>query len=69
MDLDFSHRAITVRDEKGEKDRVTDPRSSDVRRQHIHPASLQKAVREATRRTGIGKRISCHTLRQREAPL
>jgi len=125
MDMDFSHRAITIRNEKGEKDRksvlpesliptlkthlqrtkaihdrdlhegygavhlppvltekypnaarewgwqylfpasqrVTDPVSGEVQRQHIHPASLQNAVREAARRTGIGKRISCHTLR------
>ena len=40
-----------------------DPRSSTVRRHHIHESSLQKAVRAAAQATGIPKRISPHTFR------
>jgi integron integrase len=40
-----------------------DPRSSIVRRHHIHESSLQKAVRAAAQATGIPKRISPHTFR------
>lgn len=40
-----------------------DPRSSKVRRHHIHETSLQKAVRAAAKRIGITKQASCHTLR------
>lgn len=41
----------------------TDPRSGIVRRHHMHKNSLQKAVAQAARLSGIPKRISCHTLR------
>jgi integron integrase len=40
-----------------------DPRSGTKRRHHVHENSLQKAVQGAVRRTGITRRISCHTFR------
>ncbi|NIO70049.1 MAG: integron integrase [Anaerolineae bacterium] len=40
-----------------------DPRTNTVRRHHVDESSLQKAVREAARRTGIAKRVTCHTFR------
>jgi integron integrase len=33
------------------------------RRHHLHESVLQRAVKEAVRRTGITKRATCHTLR------
>ena len=124
-DIDFEYKTITVRDGKGEKDRVTplpdtiipalqrqieqvrlyhqddlaagfgevylpgaletkypnanrelvwqylfpapknstDPRSGRERRHHIDASGLQRAVKEAARKAGIQKRVSCHTLR------
>jgi len=32
-------------------------------RHHLHPSSVQRAVTEAVRRSGIPKRATCHTLR------
>jgi integron integrase len=32
-------------------------------RHHLHTTVLQRAVREAAQRTGIAKRVGCHTLR------
>jgi len=40
-----------------------DPRSTAVRRHHIHENSVQKAVKKAAQTTGIPKRISPHTFR------
>lgn len=40
-----------------------DPGSGVVRRHHLHPESVQKAVRLAARRAGIFKPVSPHTLR------
>jgi integron integrase len=40
-----------------------DPRSSILRRHHIHPSSLQRAVKEAVKLARINKKVSCHTLR------
>ena len=40
-----------------------DPRTGIVRRHHMHESTLQKAVREAARRAGLTKRVSCHTFR------
>lgn len=40
-----------------------DPRSQVVRRHHIHPESVQKAVRLAALRAGLAKPVSPHTLR------
>ena len=34
-----------------------------MRRHHIGESSLQKAVRQAARLSGINKRVSCHTFR------
>ena len=124
-DLDFEYRTITVRDGKGEKDRITilpeslieslpkhlegvqrlhqqdlsqgygavylpdalarkypnaerewgwqwvfpsprlspDPRAGVIRRHHLDPTSLQRAIREAARAAGIPKPVTPHTLR------
>ncbi|MDG2012556.1 MAG: integron integrase [Pirellulaceae bacterium] len=49
-----------------------DPRSSphlpyeikgELRRHHVHPSGITKAVKRAAHATGIQKRISCHCLR------
>ncbi|KAB2969670.1 MAG: integron integrase, partial [Thermoanaerobaculia bacterium] len=40
-----------------------DPRSGEVRRHHLHPDRVQRAVSSAARRSGIAKRVTCHTLR------
>ncbi len=124
-DIDVAYKTITVRDGKGEKDRVTmlpdslitplqehlqrvkrlheedlargygagylpdalerkypnanrdwlwqyvfpsdqlsvDPRSGVVRRHHLDESNLQRAVREAAQKAGVGKRVTCHTFR------
>ena len=125
-DLDFHYKTVTVRDGKGEKDRITpmpdsliaplqrqvervrllhdedlaagfgqvhlpnalemkypsaaselawqylfpapkyslDPRSPGVmRRHHLEPSGLQRSVKEAARKAGIRKRVTCHTFR------
>lgn len=43
--------------------RSKDPRSGEVRRHHVDPSGLQKAVNNAARKAGIDKRVSCHTFR------
>ncbi|MDH4233421.1 MAG: integron integrase, partial [Nitrospirota bacterium] len=40
-----------------------DPRSKKVRRHHLHESLLQKAVKDAARKAGMTKRVSCHVLR------
>ncbi|MEW6162820.1 MAG: integron integrase [Nitrospirota bacterium] len=40
-----------------------DPHTLVVRRHHIHPASLQRAFKDAVRETGITKHASVHALR------
>jgi integrase len=40
-----------------------DPRSGKVQRHHINESLIQKAVKEATLRAGINKKVGCHTLR------
>ena len=40
-----------------------DPYSGEYGRFHVHPQTVQRAVREAIRRAGIEKPASCHTLR------
>jgi integron integrase len=40
-----------------------DPRSGHVRRHHMDPSTLQKAVRQAAKRAGINKHVTPHTLR------
>lgn len=41
----------------------TDPRTGQTRRHHHHESAIQRAVRTAVLRAGIGKPASCHTLR------
>ena len=40
-----------------------DPRSGTYRRHHLHETVVQRAMKDAVRRTGIAKPASCHTLR------
>lgn len=40
-----------------------DPRSRRLRRHHMSPSTLQKAVKQAARRAGLDKHVTCHTLR------
>ncbi|MBT3321626.1 MAG: integron integrase [Anaerolineae bacterium] len=40
-----------------------DPRSDERRRHHISPSSLQRAIRKASKLSGINKRITPHTFR------
>jgi integron integrase len=40
-----------------------DPRSGVMRRHHLHESSLQKAVRNAAKRAGLNKHVTCHTFR------
>jgi len=37
--------------------------TGEVRRHHLHPSAVQRAMALAVRRSGIAKRASCHTLR------
>lgn len=41
----------------------TDPRTSTVRRHHVHEDRLQRAVKKAASAAGIAKPVSCYTLR------
>jgi site-specific recombinase XerD len=34
-----------------------------LRRHHLHPTVLQRAVKQAARRAELTKRVTCHTLR------
>jgi integron integrase len=43
--------------------RHVDPATGRIRRHHLHETAVQRAMTEAVRRSGIGKRASCHTLR------
>jgi integron integrase len=43
--------------------RYRDGESGEVRRHHIDPSAMQRAMAEAVRASGISKRASCHTLR------
>ena len=40
-----------------------DPRTGRIHRHHLGPAGLQRAMPRATKKLGITKRVSCHTLR------
>ena len=42
---------------------ATDPRSGIVRRHHIDPSIVNKAIKVAVRRSGLTKQISAHTFR------
>src|SRR5688500_39990 len=43
--------------------RSEDPEGGAVRRHHVHPDTLGRAVKRAARAAGIVKPVSCHTLR------
>jgi integron integrase len=40
-----------------------DPRTGALGRHHLHPAAVQRAVKQAAQQAGIIKRVSCHTFR------
>jgi len=40
-----------------------DPRTGITRRHHLHESGLQRAIKQAVQKTGIPKRVSCHTIR------
>ncbi len=40
-----------------------DPRTTTVRRHHIHENSLQRAVKQAAYAADISKKVNCHSLR------
>jgi integron integrase len=40
-----------------------DPRSSTIRRHHVHPATLGRNIKEAAKKADIDKRITSHTFR------
>ena len=42
---------------------TADPANGAVGRYHLHPSSIQRAVKEASRSLGLAKRVTCHTLR------
>jgi integron integrase len=43
--------------------RYLDRETGERRRHHLHESVMQRAMAEAVRRSGIGKRAGCHTLR------
>jgi integron integrase len=43
--------------------RYRDAASGELRRHHLHPSAMQRAMAEAVRASGVAKRASCHTLR------
>jgi integron integrase len=43
--------------------RYVDRETGEHRRHHLHESVMQRAIAAAVRRSGIGKRASCHTLR------
>ena len=45
------------------RNRSTDPRSGMVRRHHVDPSLINKAIKQAVRKLGLTKRISAHTFR------
>lgn len=45
------------------KNLSTDPRSSVVRRHHIDPSVVNKAIKSAVQKLGIAKKVSAHTFR------
>jgi integron integrase len=40
-----------------------DPRSPKIRRHHIYPSTIQRAVKTAAAKAGLAKYVTCHTLR------
>ena len=45
------------------KNRSADPESGVIRRHHLYPDTMSRAIKCATRAAGIVKPVSCHTLR------
>ncbi|MGH8705140.1 MAG: integron integrase [Burkholderiales bacterium] len=45
------------------KNRSADPESGVIRRHHIYPDTIHRAIKEAAQAAGIIKPVSCHTLR------
>jgi integron integrase len=45
------------------RDLSTDPRGGAIRRHHVDPSVINKAIKAAVRRLGLTKRISAHTFR------
>ena len=45
------------------KNRSADPDSGVIRRHHVYPDTMSRAIKRATRAAGINKPVSCHTLR------
>ncbi len=45
------------------RDVSTDPRSTIVRRHHLHERIVQRAVAEAVRAAGVKRHVNCHTFR------
>lgn len=43
--------------------RAADPISGEIRRHHLHPTTLEKALRFAVHQSGLTKRVTCHTFR------
>ncbi|MFO8009451.1 MAG: integron integrase [Dehalococcoidia bacterium] len=41
----------------------TDPRSGEVRRHHVDPSVVNKAIKSAAKRLGLSKQVSAHTFR------
>ena len=42
---------------------LTDPSTGRRGRSHVHPSSIQRAVKRAARDVGLSKHVSCHTFR------
>ena len=40
-----------------------DPLSGVTRRHHVHETTIQRAMKEAVKRSGLERKVSCHTLR------
>jgi len=60
-DLDFERRELTLRDDKGGKDRRN--LTGEQGRHHLDPSLVQKAIRRALQAAGISKPATSHTLR------
>jgi integron integrase len=43
--------------------RYRDPTTGELRRHHLHETAVQRAVRDAAVRSGVAKRVTCHTFR------
>ena len=45
------------------KNRSAEPETGVIRRHHLFPDTMSRAIKRATRAAGIAKHVSCHTLR------